>query len=296
MVATRRTRTNATASPQQNAPLKRKRVSKSPANHFANIRKNLKSRKLPKSRITRAELILDMIDKVPCIRGWDVKKILGVGTVGTVFLSCEKKNSSRCAAMKVQVLANKKNTDSFHEELAKQAKFAPYAPRVYEKCIATDEKGHVFGIIIMEPLGLELDGYLSVKRTQDELDMIGGSIERILRFCHEKKITHGDLALFNIAFNSDNKLVFLDFDRASSRGYHPDVDFWRLFIELFESTRSNGTKPIVESNMKHLMRFLPLWANALGVSYVLVSPEQGEQIWIAAYEKFCRAENVKCLD
>lgn len=294
VVSTRRVVRNSPGSPvpktQTKNPMPRK------TNKYSQIRKNIKSRKVPKARISRAERILDMLDETPCIRGWDINKVLGIGTVGTVFLACQKTNSSKCAAMKVQVLANQQDRKSFQEELEKQEKFNPYAPKLYEKCIATDTKGGLFGIIVMEPLGLELDAYLSSKRSTDELNMVGRSIETILRFCHSKKITHGDLALFNIAFNSQNKLVFLDFDRASSHGYHPEVDFWRLFIELFESTRSNGTKPIHGSNTEYLKRFLPDWAMALGVAYVPMTPEQGEEVWVEAYTKFCKAENVKCLE
>jgi serine/threonine protein kinase len=198
--------------------------------------------------------------------------------------------------MKVQVLTNKSEMRSFEQELDRQESFGEFAPKVFERCVTKDDRGREYGIIVMERLGDEIDAYLMKQRTKQELDFLANGIVKILEFCRHKGITHGDLALFNIAFNSRGQVVFLDFDRAAPR-FHPDVDFWRLYIEMFVSTQSNGTKKIHPKNLAYLKTALPHWAHALGLTGIpKVTTARAEDIWTQAYTRYCKAEKIKCLE
>lgn len=291
MVSTRRTK--------RTSPAKRT----SPVQAFPDIQHNLNKAKYTKDHKQRAKKILNMLasrDSPACVNGWQLKRLLGVGTVGTVFMSCQ--SASKCAAMKIQVLKDADDLQSFTDELAKQTLFGKHAPQIYSSCIA-EQKGTRYGIIVMEQLGMELDKYLASEVLSDaEIRKVGDGITTILKYCKKENITHGDLALFNIAFNSKGKLVFLDFDRAY-RGFVPKVDFWRLFIELFPETQSSPTQKLhneaLFANCERLRASLPDWAKALGltrgVNYKL-APTKADELWVDTYQDYCKRAKVKCLE
>jgi predicted Ser/Thr protein kinase len=241
----------------------------------------------------RTEWILSLIDGIPCIKGWSIGKLLGTGTVGTVFLVCTREKE--CAAMKIQLLSSKKATKQFEMEIKNQESVEDMAPRVLDTCIHKVGKVKL-GVIIMERLGEELDSYLVPRRSAQELKHIGEQIEDMLGYMKQKGFTHGDLALFNLAFLLDDptKLVMLDFDRASTTVYAPEVDSLRLQTELYKTTQSNGTKPIHKDNMTRLRKFIPVWHKKVGTR-VVKGVKKADGAWIDAYESYCKEANVQCL-
>ena len=263
---------------------------------MSNLRKNMLARNAENKHTKRAMSIINMLNTKPvCINQWVPTTILGVGTVGTVFLSCKKNNTKTCAAMKIQLIENKDDETLFKEEIKKQKSFKPYAPTVYDTCIILDKNETKYGIIIMETLGTELDSYLTKKLTTTKLLKVVDDITEILVFCKKNKLTHGDLALFNIAFNSKNNLVFLDFDRASNK-FYPLVDYLRLHIEMFVKTQSKGTKKLNNDNLKFLQKHLWRWAEALDLQVPKLTANEMDEFWVREYSKYCVAAGVKCLE
>lgn len=243
----------------------------------------------------RTALILERLHVFPCIRQWQIGHVLGVGTVGTVILACKKKNK-HCAAMKIQVLHNKTERHSFETELKNQQAFLPYAPKIYDHCLYSDKQSGVeFGILIMELLDEELDRYLTQKRSKEEIAAIGERIKDMLLFMKQKGYTHGDLALFNLAFVKNGPLVMLDFDRASTSVYAPAVDTLRLQTEMTKSTQSANTKSILPAHLRDLKRFVPQWHKALGTAQPKTAKD-ADRAWEEAYEVYCKEAHIKCLE
>lgn len=238
----------------------------------------------------RTQQVLTAVHQFPCIQGWKVGNVLGVGTVGTVFLACKNK---KCAALKVQVLRNKSDKQSYATELLNQKAFEPFAPKVYCDCTIQVD-GVTYGVIVMELLGDELDKFLTKKRSAAIMAGIGNRIVEIITFMRNKKFTHGDTALFNLAFTQQGSLVMLDFDRASTTVYRPAVDALRLQVETSRSTQSANTKPIHKENLAALKRFTTAWHAAAGTLPV-VGVSKADEAWLRAYESYCRAAGIKCL-
>ena len=107
---------------------------------------------------TRNAPWIHMLQTKPvCINQWVPMSILGVGTVGTVFLSCRKTNNKNCAAMKIQLIENKNDEKLFLEEIKKQKHFEKYAPTVYDTCIINDNNDKTrYGITDLYILALYL--------------------------------------------------------------------------------------------------------------------------------------------
>lgn len=244
----------------------------------------------------RTRQILKIIKQFPCIRGWNVGKVLGVGTVGTVVCACnkEKKKKKKCAALKVQVLRNKAEMKSYMTEIYNQKKFGEFAPKVYGDCTIQSD-GVTYGVIIMELLEVELDKFLEKKRSLDVMQKIGRRITEMIRFMWSKKLTHGDTALFNLAFTKRGKLVMLDFDRASTEVYRPEVDTLRLQIETVRSTQSKNTKVIHKDNLRFLKNFTGKW-HAAAETRPVPGASEADEAWVNAYEEYCKEAGIKCLD
>lgn len=242
---------------------------------------------------SRTTEILSIADDMKCIQGWRTSKVLGVGTVGTILLACKKR--TECAAVKVQILGNRTEETSFKNELRNQKAFLPYAPEIYDWCITTKGK-RKYGAIVMEILGDELDQWLAVKRSDKQLRDVGAQISTILSFMTDREITHGDLALFNMAFvKGTNRLILLDFDRASTKVFNSAVDYLRLHTELYHKTQSRNTKHTLESNLKVLRDYLPEWAGIAGVARPR-TVTTADRLWQDEYEEYCVAANIKCLE
>lgn len=243
----------------------------------------------------RTKQVMDIIDQFPCIKGWKVGKLLGVGTIGTVVMGCKKDGT--CAAMKVQVITDDKEMESYRKELENQKAFASFAPEVYGDCIITVDDIS-YGVIVMQLLGDELDKYLMVERSPKIIDSIGKRISSMLEFMKTNEFTHADTCLYNIAYNGtgkDKQLVMLDFDRASTKVYAPEVDTLRLQVEMCRRTQSQNTKYIHPENLKALKKFVPDWHAAAGTEKHTGTWYEVDDAWVEAYEKYCRLAGIKCL-
>jgi hypothetical protein len=246
--------------------------------------------------LKREKLIRRYIPKLDCVRahGDETMEVLGNGSAGTVFLACE----DVCVAIKIQVLLNKKHMDAFDKEVKNQRAFAPYAPKVLDTC--TEKIGkYTFGVIIMELLKTdsELDKYLMLKRSKRELNDVIEGLNAALEFTIRKRITHGDLAFFNIAQNAKGKWIFLDFDRSSTSVFAPHVDYLRLRTELYARLRSTPTKKMNKSNIDYLLKTaIPIWTKLYKYKKKFDNIDTLGEEWEKAYEKYCVRAHVKCLE
>ena len=244
--------------------------------------------------IRRQKIIYEHIPHMSCLQEYgQVLSVLGNGSSGTVFLVCEE----GCVAIKIQLLVTEKHMNAFTAEIENQRRFAPYAPQVLNAC--TEKVGQrKFGIIIMELLKTdgELDKYLEPKRSPDELHNVITGITEALAFAMQQRITHGDLALFNIAQKADGTWIFIDFDRSSTTVFAPHVDYLRLVTELYDIYRSTPTKEMHEDNIKYLLKHaVPVWFSLYdyqGTSNI----KHIARMWEVEYEKYCKVAKVKCLD
>ena len=238
---------------------------------------------------------MNVINEFPCIKGWTTGRVLGTGTVGTIVLAC-KNNKSQCAAMKVQILTTKAERDSFKVELANQLAFGSMAPEVYDHCMIKSD-GVRYGVIVMELLDEELDEFLSNKQSTADLIEVAERIQEFLEYMALHNLTHGDLALFNMAFTkNDRRLIMLDFDRSSTLVYHPSVDALRLHIELYKKTQSENTKDTLSSNLAVLRKNLGGWYGAVNMKKPKGSAPVIDELWYKAYGVYCKKANIKCLE
>jgi hypothetical protein len=114
------------------------------------------------------------------------------------------------------------------------------------------------------------------------------------------RLTHGDLALFNMYVEEKPfKLKVLDFDRASAKVFAPDVDVLRAATELSESTRSEPPdgKPIHPFNDQFLgSTGLKKFQKAFGGEFELDGrPVDIDDEWRGAYGLYCKDAHIKCL-
>ena len=219
-------------------------------------------------------------------------RFLATGTAGVVYYGCEKKE--KCMAIKVQLLDSKEKVEQFKKECKNQEAFGTMAPKVYAS-FTEDYAENTFGVLVMDLIGEELDKYLVKKRTNAELDNVITGITKIIKFLKKKKVTHGDLALFNIAFSQDyKKLLLIDYDVASTTIHHTAVDILRILTEWDKKTRSKGTKKMHSDNVDYIIEYgIPKWAETEAVTFVTNQERAGE--WEKAYQKYCRVAKVECL-
>ena len=163
-----------------------------------------------------------------CMDDWKVGELLGEGTAGKVY---RVEKDGKMAAAKIQTLKSAKEVDRFKREVQNQKAFGRYAPEIYLDCVEKRDKSTSIGVIIMELIDIELDTWLSTAQNEMELANLVQDISVIGKYCIKMKITHGDLALFNIARAKSGRWVFIDFDRASTSVFRPEVDILRLQLE-----------------------------------------------------------------
>ena len=227
-----------------------------------------------------------------CLHDWQMIRELGRGTAGVVYLV--EKDEVRAAA-KLQHLSSAKQKDKFTREVKNQIAFHPFAPRVLYHDLEKRDARNWVGVIVMELMEIELDSWLSKKRTVDELQDMTEQVAELGRFCMERRLTHGDLPLFNLARTPAGRWLAIDFDRSSTTVFRPDVDLYRLQMEILSAPkdRSLNTKPLEASNVRWLRKnALVPWEEAWGLRL----PEDVSQAWEDAYEEYCRAAKVPCLE
>lgn len=230
-----------------------------------------------------------------CAHGWETEELLGKGTSGTVYMVRRRRTTAAC---KLQILKSASQKDKFDREIKNQHAFAPFAPRVLFHCAEKIGKNEWKAVIIMELIQVELDKWLSVERTPEELQDLVDQIAKLGKFCVRKKRTHGDLALFNIARTRDGRWIAIDFDRSSTTVFNPNVDLYRLQMELGPAQyRSNGTKPLNEQNVRWLVKHgIPVWQKAWKLPNTRNAKETNDY-WTEQYDDYyCKKAKIPCLE
>lgn len=228
-----------------------------------------------------------------CLAKWQRGRILGRGTSGIVYAVTRDGLS---AAAKLQRLTTRAQVDKHERELRNQEAFSPHAPQLIFHCMERQGK-HWQAAMVMEQIEVELDRWLSTKRSPSELQDMVDQVAAIGRFCVQNKLTHGDLALFNVARSQTGRWMFIDFDRASTRVFRPDVDLLRLQMELLSPPkyRSTNTQPLHASNVAWLRKHaLPAWKTAWKQPNQFNDPTTAKQ-WERSYEEYCHAAQIPCL-
>lgn len=244
-----------------------------------------------------------------CLGEWKFNSepgsVLGKGTIGTVYLLCRyigrKKKLRDCAgAAKVQRLGSNRELIMFQNEVKAQKEFQGIGPEIHGTCLIRKKKQN-YGIIVMEKIDQTLDQYLSKRRSRDALNKVGEQMTAILAELKSRKLTHGDLALFNVGLIGE-RLVLIDFDRAAVKPseYSPKVDLLRLFVEFRKSTQARGTKKTNSKNLTFIRNnWFEAWRVALGISKrqvdVKKSAKEHDAMWTREYRKYCVKAKVKCL-
>lgn len=208
--------------------------------------------------LRRRNIVLKHAKLLSCLRSYIVQYILGKGSVGTVVYACKRRvpkyRYPTCVAAKIELITSNKDRRRFLKEVETQKAFYPLAPKIYKVCTEIIGK-HEFAVILMRDVDKTLAKYLSVRRTHAQLDQIILQIINIFKYLKIRKLTHGDLALFNIGIverNDRKSLVLIDFDRASSNIYRPEVDILRIIKEMYTSTNSQIKTNKNKNNLLYL--------------------------------------------
>ena len=250
---------------------------------------------ISRSHRARAKRIFKQISKFACLKGWIIGQYLGVGTIGTVFEACNE-DGSICAAIKMCELTTADEVRTYEQEVHVQTKFASLniGPRVFDNCTVKDvTSGRYYTVIIMEKMGQELDDYLTSRRTNKELDHIISQLKILFSLLEKNRVTHGDLALFNIAFDENNTLKFIDYDRASTSVYDPETDIYRLQSEFYDPTDTENTKPIDEYNRLYILDSMLILTNIIKVKPV--KDQHSSYYWYKHYITYCKKARIACL-
>ena len=207
------------------------------------------------------------------------------GTVGEVFSMTRQ---GRKYVAKLQLLRTAQDLLGFEREVEMQTMFA--RERLGLRLIDHQMVGNV-GVLVM-PFVQTLNAYLHTKRTRLELDRVVDELVALLLHMQDCELTHGDLAFFNIYVDGYH-LGTMDFDRASSRVFMPEVDVLRAATELTASTRSKGGLKMHAVNNKFLStKGLWKFKQVFGLEG---SAAELDQAWEKAYVNYCERAQVQCL-
>ena len=220
------------------------------------------------------------------------------------------------------------------QELRLQTKASSAAPEVFGFCEFKYRSAWFSAVIMQKVEQSTLDDYLMNERSERELNDILDQIAEIFdsMASDDVRMTHGDLALFNIGYNIDGsrasgvRLVLLDFDRSSDSVFMPEYDYVRIVMELSKSTRSwreskscprtsrdgnsgDGGKcavPMHPSNEKFLLaafRSCEFKCSLLGKSAsrrlplrILRNVKDTERKWAVMEADYCKRAGVLCVD
>ena len=199
--------------------------------------------------------IIEALKECPLLKKkkWRITKLLGIGTVGTVFGICEpsasnNNNSDKCYAIKIQFVSPGEEEiikrESLLQNMANNGDF-PIAPDIISECFfnITNPKQPRHSrrsrrsrrsrqsinlqtqpcyAIIMEQLDKSsLDVWLGTKKDDSILEDVFRQIILILEQIYRLNLIHGDLIWFNLGYKKDENntesgidIRLIDFDRA----------------------------------------------------------------------------------
>lgn len=252
------------------------------------------------TRSQRTKYITKHLPNIKVLQKYKDPVFLAEGTVGSVYLVCKSK--SECYAVKIQILYDQEEERQFLQEVLNQRDCYPKAPAIF--LYSVEPIGmYNGGILVMEVTKGELDKFLEKKRSKTELDKVIQSVSDLLQFAKDKQMIHGDLALFNLSFvnrpESGKELVFIDFDRASTKHFakFQNLDSIRIISELYENSRSKNTKELNDFNVQYLMENgIPIWKTFGNLTKKDIDPSLIDDRWTQIYCLYCKAAKIKCLD
>jgi hypothetical protein len=240
------------------------------------------------------ERFIEHSEKLNKILKWPIENntLLGIGSQGIVFSSIK---NGQDVAVKLIELEKEDHIAIYKHEVASQKMFLPFSPKIFDDGIIKISTKLSYGVIIMEVLGDELDKYLMRKRSKVELKSVESDLVTIFKFMLESRLTHGDMALFNIAKRkSDGHFILLDFDSASDRFFQPEVDIYRMQSEIYNPKENPSLKEMDKSNLKFLLRHVPNWSKMMGIKKV--NNKFSENYWRYNYQEYCKkVKEVQCL-
>ena len=283
-----------------------------------NITDDQKKKIVSKLKINKKEkdicqYLIDQINEEGCLEDWHITKLLGIGSVGTVFAVCESTCASCakiCAAIKIQFIDNPTHEKTIKKESSFQKAAAPFAPKIIDECYFTIGRQKCYSIV-MEKLDGEMDRWLMELKSKSILEDIAEQITSLLEYIRTKKLIHGDLVWFNLGYINDTtylsgiRVILLDFDRSSLKlnTRFAKIDVLRLIMELYSSVATPVQKKINSNNSKHLKRMLISYGrskygdifNEIGGRGGLTARDI-EESWVDLYENYCKEAKVKCLE
>jgi hypothetical protein len=253
---------------------------------------HLVSPRVPNSR-DRTSFMTNVISRVAILSDYEDFKHEASGTNGEVFSMSQK---GKPYVAKLQLLRTADSRRSFDHEVAVQREFASRKlglPLVEKQVVSV--ASHTVGVTVM-PYVTTLNKYLHEKRTPAQLETVIVLLIKLLHQIQRAKLTHGDMALFNVYW-AGTELKVMDFDLGSVDVYAPEVDVLRVATELSTSTRSAGGKKVHRDNDKYLgTKGLDLFKNAFGADFSLDGSKSAINLeWERSYEVYCEKAHVRCL-
>jgi tRNA A-37 threonylcarbamoyl transferase component Bud32 len=189
-------------------------------------------------------------------------------------------------AIKLKSLRTRLDHDRFAHELAMLRACHELGPAVTSGTVESGT-GSYTGVICMEWIPCTLDVHIAQQKSTDALgSSFADGLDAILEALGRRRITHGDLALFNIGVTGSGRLLLLDFELSSLKTYEPAVDVYRLCGEFYSEFRSAGNAAFEDTKTEYIRRaWMPRWLERVGVSGSLKA-SQIESRWRAAYERY----------
>jgi tRNA A-37 threonylcarbamoyl transferase component Bud32 len=252
----------------------------------------LVSPRAPNSR-NRTIFMTNVISRMAVLSDYQDLKHEASGTNGEVF-SMSRKGKPYVA--KLQLLRTVDSRRSFEHEVAVQREFESRKlglPLVDRQVVSLGS--HTVGVTVM-PYVTTLNKYLREKRTPAQLETVIVLLIKLLHQIQRAKLTHGDMALFNVYW-AGSELKVMDFDLGSVDVYAPEVDVLRVATELSTSTRSAGGENVHPDNDKYLgTKGLALFKDAFGADHSLAGSKKAIDLeWERSFGVYCKKAHVRCL-
>lgn len=159
-----------------------------------------------------------------CLRGYEIRKLLGKGSYGKVFHTCKPKDNC-IYAMKVVELNEEEDINDFRKEVSIASKMSrlEITPKVYGAWFCKNK-----GYIVTEKYDVTLKTHLEYHDLSKNLI---NRLENILEKMHNAGIVHGDLSLDNVMIKfvkGKKKIGIIDWGLAFETNEKHPVSFKRM--------------------------------------------------------------------
>lgn len=152
-----------------------------------------------------------------CLKGWELKKLLGEGTYGKVFQGCK----GECRyAVKIVELEDDKDVAAFRKEakITDALSDANLSPKLYDYWVCETADDKKFGLMVVDKFDMDLHGYLKkfyLNKSHYQ------EIVELVRNMHFMNYAHLDLKPENILVKMDGDVPTF---RLIDFGFSVDVD------------------------------------------------------------------------